>query len=385
MYGPISRYSFFGISAASVAQVLDALPDTVTTVQLRINSPGGDAFEGITISNMLRAHAAKVVGVVDGLAASAASIVATACEELVMSPGSMLMIHDASMIAWGNADVLRKEATTLDALSDSCADVYQTKAGGTAETWRELMREETWYGAKAAVKAGLADRVGVVASSDTAETASPDDVEVDDEEAAASAEARIAAWDLSMFRHPPTLSSADDRAPNPPTASADGHTETEGGSAVAFTDAQITAMRQKLGVAEDADETAIVAALDEALDERAEPTSTNVPEGHVVVPEARLTDLEAAAQQGVSAAKTLHERDREAFLNANRTKFAPANREAWAKEYDRDPEGTRKHFESAAEIIPVAELGHDNPVDEANSEEDAVYTDLFGADEKVGA
>ena len=153
---------------------------------------------------------------------------------------------------------------------------------------------------------------------------------------------------------------------------------------MAFTDEQITDMRRKLGVAEDADEATILAALDESLEERAESTvmNTTVPDGHIVVPEARLKDLETSAQFGVEAARKLHEREREEFLNSNRTKFAPANRDAWAKEYDRDPEGTRKHFESAADIIPVDSVGHSGQPD--NTEDDDVFAALFG-DQKKGA
>ncbi len=63
---------------------------------------------------------------------------------------------------------------------------------------------------------------------------------------------------------------------------------------------------------------------------------------------------------GVKAAQTLHERDREAFLDANKAKYAAGNRAAWAKEYDRDPEGTRKHFAEAPDLIPADLLGHEN-------------------------
>src|SRR5690606_34113930 len=97
---------------------------------------------------------------------------------------------------------------------------------------------------------------------------------------------------------------------------------------------QMTDLRRKLGVAEDADEATILAALDESLAERAEPSPTNeVPEGHVVIPAAKLADLEAGARAGTEAAKRLHEQERKAFLDSVRDRFLPANRKSWEDEY----------------------------------------------------
>lgn len=379
LYGPIDSWGgFWGTSAKKVAQALDELPDTVDNIVLRINSPGGEAFEGMAILNLLRAHPATVCAVVDGMAASAASFIAAGCEDTVMSPGSQMMIHDASAFAYGPAAVMAKAQRMLDSTSNSIAQVYADAAGGTPESWREQMRVETWFTAAEAVDAGLAARVEVVPDAGQTDTAGGDPVEVvivegDDPEDS---------FDLSMFRYagrsqapaPAALAAA----PNPPAASAGGSTHpTEGGSAVTFSDEQITDMRRKLGVAEDADEATILAALDEALDERSDPSPTDtVPDGHVVIPEARLRDLEEGARAGMTAATALRDREREEFLDANRAKYAPANRDAWAKEYDRDPEGTRKHFAAAADIVPLAELGGADVAD--TTEDDAIYASLFG-------
>lgn len=131
-----------------------------------------------------------------------------------------------------------------------------------------------------------------------------------------------------------------------------------------FNDTQITALREQVGFPADADADTIVAAVTEALTESADPKETQVPAGHVVVPQAKLADLEAGAAAGVRAAQTLHDRDREAFLDANKTKYAAANRGAWATEYDRDPEGTRRHFAEAPVLVPINEIGHqDDGVD----------------------
>jgi hypothetical protein len=129
---------------------------------------------------------------------------------------------------------------------------------------------------------------------------------------------------------------------------------------VAFTDEQITTLRTKLGVAGDADEATILAALDEALEERAEPESGNaaVTEGDVVIPQVRLKDLESAAASGVEALKKLHAKERKEFLDEHKAKYPAASRADWEKRYDRDPEGTRELLSSAADLVPTTENGH---------------------------
>lgn len=147
----------FGVDANSFVEELDAI--TAPTIHLRINSPGGSVFEALAIQNALRHHPARVVGYVDALAASAASVIAMAADELVMMPGSQLMIHDASAMGDGNAEDMAKLATFLDRQSDNIAGLYQLKGGGDVGDWRALMQDETWMFAQEAVGFGLADRV----------------------------------------------------------------------------------------------------------------------------------------------------------------------------------------------------------------------------------
>jgi ATP-dependent protease ClpP protease subunit len=382
LYGVVGGW-WSGFNAESVADALRSMD--VDQLYVRLHSPGGLASDGIAIGNLLRNHKATVTVVVDGLAASAASVIAVAGDEVVMCPGSQMMLHDASTFGWGNAADLRRIADWIDGQSQNYAGVYQYRAGGTVDHWREVMLandgDGTWYTAEEAVAAGLADSVGTRTAVGSPPTA-PDDEDLDDDETWARA-----THDLEVLdRHVPPAARAAWRRehPKPPTASADGSITTQEGSpAVAFSDEQVTNMRQKLGVAEDADEATILAALDEALSEQVEP-SVSVPEGHVVVPEARLSDLEAAAQRGVDAATKLQTREREEFLDANRTKFAPTNRAAWAREYDRDPEGTRKHFAEAPEIVPTASIGHDgDPVGTTQASEDAEYYSLYPEEKAV--
>lgn len=167
LYDPIDSWGGeWGVSAKEFAAALDELPDTVNEIRLHINSPGGEVFEGLAILNALRSHDARVVTVVDGIAASAASVIAVGSDELVMAKNSELMIHDAWGLVVGNAEDMRDMAEKLDHFSNNIASIYAEKAGGTTEDWRAAMVGEAWYSAEEAVDAGLADRVDTKKTAD---------------------------------------------------------------------------------------------------------------------------------------------------------------------------------------------------------------------------
>lgn len=171
--GPAEIYlydeiSFWGVSAQSFATELGTV--TAKDVTVRVNSPGGDVFDGIAIGNLLASHPATVTVQVDALAASIASVIAVmGADRLVMGPHSQMMIHDASGFAMGNATDMREAATMLDMVSDNIAEVYAVKAGGTPAAWRKTMKAETWYTAQEAVDAGLADEVRPLPERDAAD------------------------------------------------------------------------------------------------------------------------------------------------------------------------------------------------------------------------
>lgn len=146
---------YWGTSAKDFAAQLVDLD--VDLIRLHINSPGGNAWDGVAIMNALRRHRARVEVTVDGLAASAASLIAMAGDHIVMSRSATLMIHDAAGLTVGTATAMRETADILDKLSDSYADTYAKRGGGTRDEWRTRMRAETWYSAEEAVQAGLAD------------------------------------------------------------------------------------------------------------------------------------------------------------------------------------------------------------------------------------
>ncbi len=129
------------------------------TIHLRINSPGGSVFAARAIETALREHKARVVVHIDGLAASAATFVAMAGDEIVMSPGAMFMIHKAWTIAWGNADDLTATAALLAKLDGTLAETYATRTKGDKEQIAAWMTAETWFTAEEALEAGFIDRI----------------------------------------------------------------------------------------------------------------------------------------------------------------------------------------------------------------------------------
>lgn len=168
---------YWGVSAAQF--VKDLVSITAPTINLRINSPGGDVFDGRAIATAIREHGSKVVAHVDGLAASAASFIALAASEVVMAPGSMMMIHRASSLAWGNAEDMIHLAGVLEKIDDSLIAEYVRETGQDEAQVREWLNAETWFTAEEAVDNGFADRISETAP------------EVDN------------AWDLSVFARGP--------------------------------------------------------------------------------------------------------------------------------------------------------------------------------------
>lgn len=160
IYGPIYNEKYFDDEVAPLAlkDEIDELGD-IDTLYVRINSPGGVAFAGIAIYNILKRVEAEVVVTVDGLAASAASLIAMSGDRVTMNTGSMIMIHNAWTFAIGEAKDLRKTADRLDQLQKSMVSIYKEKTGLSDEKIVELLNDETWMDAETAVELGFADRV----------------------------------------------------------------------------------------------------------------------------------------------------------------------------------------------------------------------------------
>jgi ATP-dependent protease ClpP protease subunit len=146
-----------GITAEAISEALRT--NTYDSITLRVNSPGGDAFEGVAIYNLLKNNGKPVNVYVDGLAASAASIICMAGDTITMGEASMMMIHNAIGMAYGNADDLRSLADTLDKVTESIADVYVNRTKNKKSDVLDMMTAETWMTAKEAVKNGFATEV----------------------------------------------------------------------------------------------------------------------------------------------------------------------------------------------------------------------------------
>lgn len=140
-------------------------------VVARINSPGGDVFEGMAIASHLREYAGGVTVVVDGLAASAASVIAMAGKTVTMNEGSMLMIHNAWTVAMGDRHDFVKQGETLGKIDAQIAGIYAAFSGKPAADFTAAMDAETWYTAEEAVTSGLASSATAPATKPTAKAA----------------------------------------------------------------------------------------------------------------------------------------------------------------------------------------------------------------------
>lgn len=350
----------WGTDAASFSRSIKDLD--VEELEVRINSTGGDAFAGITIMNLLKDHPATVTVIVDGIAASAASVIAMGGDRIVMNRGSQLMIHEASGLCYGNAEDMRKTINALDVVSDSIADVYAARAGGTRAEWRDVMRAEQWYRAEEAVEAGLAD-------------------EIQGEEPAPVASSRF-----KIFNY-----AGRDNAPDPwiptktdaPPAEAGLSKESTTKEESLMSNSLISELYNRLGLTdplEDVTEPVILAALDEALAEVPVAEEPALPEGVIPVEAEVLDQLKADAEAGREALEAHKVAERSAIVEAaiKEGKVAPARRDHWLAALEADKDGTVEVLASLAPgLIPSAPVGVTDSPDTVLSDEDVLYSNLF--------
>lgn len=196
VYGDIGE-TFWGdgVSAQSFVDQLNAID--AAELHVRINSPGGSAWDGMTIANAIMRHPAKTTTFIDGLAASAASIVAFAGDEVVVSKWGRAMLHNAHAMVAGTANDMRDVATQLDALNANMATYYADRASSAddAAAFARAMEKETWYSAQELIDAGLATRID---NSGVRE-------EVEKAVASALATTRM------KYQHPPTANTKETR------------------------------------------------------------------------------------------------------------------------------------------------------------------------------
>jgi ATP-dependent protease ClpP protease subunit len=174
-----------GITASSVASAIKAA-GTFSSISLRVNSPGGSCFDGVAIFNLLRAQGKPIEVFVDGIAASAASVIAMAGDTINIGVGAMLMIHNAMWGAYGDAQALRTAADAIETISVTVGEIYVQRSKKDAAAVKALMDAETWMNGAQAVEQGFADKV----------------VNQDDAQAAQSM-ALARKFNLKAFQHAP--------------------------------------------------------------------------------------------------------------------------------------------------------------------------------------
>lgn len=162
LYGPIADSTWWGdeITPKSFADDLKNLGD-VKNLFIRINSVGGDVFAANAIYTLLKDHKANKTVKIDGLAASAATIIAMAGDTIEIPANGMMMIHNPMVVLWGayNADELDKMQDTLDSIKKTIIAAYKNKTGKDEEELSKLMDEETWLTGEEAVREGFADKL----------------------------------------------------------------------------------------------------------------------------------------------------------------------------------------------------------------------------------
>lgn len=157
IFGDIEKWAYEPVGEQSGVTIVNQLKAlTAKNINVHINSYGGDVSEGLAIYNVLREHPAKVTTICDGFACSAASVVFMAGDERIMSPASLLMIHNAWTIAMGNAEALRKTADDIEIITQASIEAYKRAATISEGEIKALMDAETWILPKDAVSYGFA-------------------------------------------------------------------------------------------------------------------------------------------------------------------------------------------------------------------------------------
>lgn len=182
---------FGGVAPKAFIDELKSIDAPV--INLRINSPGGSVFAARAMEQAMREHKSKIVAHVDGYSASAASFLMMAADEIVMSPGAMVMIHKAWTMAYGNADDLKSQAELLEKIDGTLVDTYAARTNQDPAQIAEWMAAETWFTADEAVAAGFASRKS---------------------DAKAKAETK---WDLSAYANAPKQGEDEDDQSASPT------------------------------------------------------------------------------------------------------------------------------------------------------------------------
>lgn len=162
--GPIAEDSWYGdeVTPKLFKKELNMGSGDIT---VRINSPGGDCVAASQIYTMLLEHKGNVTVKIDGIAASAASVIAMAGTNVLMAPTAMMMIHNPSTVAFGDHNAMQAAIDILNGFKDACINAYELKTGLDRNTLSSMLEDETWMDATRAVELGFAD--GMIEGGDT--------------------------------------------------------------------------------------------------------------------------------------------------------------------------------------------------------------------------
>ncbi|MCX7491478.1 ATP-dependent Clp protease proteolytic subunit [Corynebacterium sp. P6129] len=400
--------------ASAFAREIGALDADEITV--RVNSPGGDVYDGLAMMEALRGHRARVTCVVEGLAASAASFIAVGgADRVVMRPSAELMIHEAWGMAMGPASDMEQMRVQLDRMSAKLARIYAEKAGGSPEVWRAAMERESWFSAEEALAVGLVDAVEdarsapdpVLARAGTGRIFNAfnykgrgdaprpfvmDSYRQEDSMSLEKIAARLgvpvekadevtvlAALDEVLAEQAadkPAESECEEcgiTAPAPePESEEDPADELHKDVADRQAKAQekLKAAEEALGKSEEA--------VDKARHEAEPEPEVDEPEAAddaeeltVTVDKATLDELREAAAYGMKAREQDAVRARAAKVDAaiKAHKITPSSRERWLRQMEVDEADTTARLNSIPDgTFPVVEIGHNAPVDEETPE-----------------
>ncbi|MER7280403.1 head maturation protease, ClpP-related [Dactylosporangium sp. NPDC000244] len=401
IYGVIGGW-WSGVDAKSFVAAINAIK--TKQLNVHINSYGGSAYDGLTIFQALRNHSARIVTYVDGIAASAASVIAMAGDHRIVAPYASIMVHRAWTLAIGHDLELHKEADEIGRLSKNYARLYANRGttSASADDWLAVMTDETWYYGEEAVEAGLmhevqedAEKTGDDSADDPAVVVGTegDDEDEDDDVLAMNAFAQqffgFQARDRST---PPRMPAAHADVPrNADPAVSETATETptaeqakpemSGAEPEPTTEPEedpvsdLSEISSRLGLTDDADETAVLAALDELkakadnppppqpdpaaeaavkaqADENAELRKTV----DVLSNKVEAMSTELAATKAEKAANT-----KKSILDDAQAKgkFTPAERAQWEADYDEAPAAVARMLDriAAGTAVPVTAAG----------------------------
>ena len=368
---------FGGVDVNELVNEIEALDDDAE-LNVRINSPGGAAWDGLALANAIMRHPGATTSHIDGLAASAASLVALASDTVVMSKYGQMMLHNARGGVHGTAEELKAAADTLTKLNGSMAEFYADRAGGDAAAWARAMKRESWYNAAEAKDAGLATEID--------ESGKREDVE-------AAAQASIAKAS-AMFKY-----AGRQAAPAPSAAQVeDGPTgPNPQEEAPVATSKQIL---DALGLPEDATDEDIIAKIAEGKgggdkpDDKP-PAEDDVDAGQVneltkaaaklgltVIDPGTLAEMQRNSSLGAKAHATMETQRISATVDAaiSLGKIPPARREHFVALMRADEVGTTKLLADipAETAVPMTELGHAlNPQAMADQDGDVTETAAY--------